>query len=97
MSAPLTKDQLAFELPSLTYVDTRLEDPVLPPRSRGTRPHGIRGWLAAFRAWHARRTAMAELGMLNDRELADIGLTRSDLPRVFNDDCNADLRHRNAA
>ncbi len=97
MSAPLTKDQLAFELPSLTYVDTQLEDPVLPPLSTGARQRGVRAWLAAFRAWREKQAALAELEMMSDRELADIGLTHSDLPRVFNDNLNADLRDRTAA
>lgn len=96
MTAPLAKDQFAFELPNLTYVDTRLEDPVLPPLSRGARLHGVRAWLAAFRVWRGKRAARAELDMMSDRELADIGLTRSDLPRVFNNSLNADLRSRNA-
>lgn len=97
MSAPLTKDQLAFALPNLTYVDTRLEDPVLPPLSGGERLRGVRAWLAAFRAWREKRVALAELETMSDPELADIGLTRADLPRVFNDNLNADLRDRNAA
>jgi uncharacterized protein YjiS (DUF1127 family) len=97
MSAPLAKDQFTFELPNLTYVDTHLEDPVLPPLSRGGSVHGVRTWLAAFRAWREKRAALAELDMMDDRELADIGLTRSDLPRVCNNSFNADLRNRNAA
>jgi uncharacterized protein YjiS (DUF1127 family) len=97
MSAPLTREQFVFELPSLTYVDTHLEDPVLPPQSASTRRRGVAAWLVAFRAWRERRAALAELEMMNDRELADIGLTRSDLPRVFNDNLNADLCDRNVA
>jgi uncharacterized protein YjiS (DUF1127 family) len=97
MSAPLTKDQLAFELPSLTYVDTHLEDPVLPTLSNDARLRGVRAWLAAFRAWREQRAALAELVMMSDRELADIGLTRSDVPRVVNDDLKAGLRDRSAA
>jgi uncharacterized protein YjiS (DUF1127 family) len=32
-----------------------------------------------FIAWRSRRAAMAALAMMSDRELADIGITRSDL------------------
>ncbi len=39
--------------------------------------------LAQFRA---RRSAALELSQLNDRELADIGLTRADIPGVASDD-----------
>lgn len=97
MSALLAKDQLAFELPNLTYVDSHLEDPVLPPVSGADRLHGLRGWLAAFQAWRAKQAARAELEMMSDRELTDIGLTRADLPRVLNDNCNQDLRDRSVA
>ena len=97
MSAPFTKEQFVFELPSLTYVDTHLEDPVLPPLSQGKRLRGVPAWLARFRAWREQRAALAELEMMSDRELADIGLTRSDVPRVFNDNLNADLRDRKVA
>jgi uncharacterized protein YjiS (DUF1127 family) len=33
-----------------------------------------------FKAWRARRAAENELYSLSDRDLADIGLTRSDIP-----------------
>lgn len=96
MTAPLIKDQLAFSLPNLTYVDTRLEDPVLPLPSRSVGLRGIRNWLAAFRAWRHRRAEIAMLQAMSNTELADIGLTRCDVARVFNDNHNADLRARNA-
>ncbi len=41
---------------------------------------GIVGWIAAF---PRRQAVMAELAELSDHELADIGLVRSDLGRVF--------------
>jgi uncharacterized protein YjiS (DUF1127 family) len=40
---------------------------------------------AALRVWNDKRTTRAELDMLSDRELADIGLTRSDIARVIDD------------
>jgi uncharacterized protein YjiS (DUF1127 family) len=54
-----------------------------PSRPANGRPSGLR---AAF-AWLAgalrRQTVIEELGSLSDHELADIGLTRGDIPRVF--------------
>jgi uncharacterized protein YjiS (DUF1127 family) len=38
---------------------------------------------SALLHWPARRRAYADLMNLTDRELADIGLTRADIPRVF--------------
>lgn len=38
--------------------------------------------LTKLRDWRARRAAAAELSSLSDRSLADIGLTRDDIPTV---------------
>jgi uncharacterized protein YjiS (DUF1127 family) len=35
-----------------------------------------------FHVWKRYGTAMQELSQLSDRELSDIGITRSDIPRV---------------
>ena len=35
-----------------------------------------------FHAWKRYGSAVRELSNLNDRELADIGITRSDIPRL---------------
>ena len=35
-----------------------------------------------FRSWRAYERSLSELSRLGDRELADIGLTRSDIPRI---------------
>lgn len=97
MSAPIAKDQLAYQLPNLTYVDAHSEEPNLERSTLPTeRPDpGFARWLAnrieGFRAWREKQTAVAEMEMLSDRELLDIGLNRSDLYRVFDSTHNADL------
>jgi len=40
---------------------------------------GFTGWLTE---WRDRRNATAELSRLSDRDLADIGLTRQEIPAV---------------
>jgi len=35
-----------------------------------------------FRSWRAYERSLRELSRLGDRELADIGLTRSEIPRI---------------
>ena len=35
-----------------------------------------------FRPWRRYETSVRELSRLGDRELADIGVTRSDIPRI---------------
>lgn len=49
--------------------------------------HGIRpslglALLARFAAWRRRRREMNELARMSAHDLADIGLTRSDLPAI---------------
>ncbi|MCR0984399.1 DUF1127 domain-containing protein [Roseomonas populi] len=44
---------------------------------------GLQRILAGFAGWMQRRRAEAELHALTDRELADIGLTRGDIPFVL--------------
>lgn len=38
----------------------------------------------ALHAWHERQTVRGSLYALNDRELADIGITRADISAVAN-------------
>jgi uncharacterized protein YjiS (DUF1127 family) len=41
-----------------------------------------------LRAWKRYNASLNELYRLGDRELADIGITRSDIPRIAWDDAN---------
>lgn len=98
MSAPMTKSQLAFELPPLSYIDTRWEEPAVQPAVVPVRKHGFASWIAAhvaaYRTWREKARALAELNNMNDRELCDVGLTRGDLHRMFDDRLNQDLLER---
>lgn len=38
--------------------------------------------LRAYQQWRRYNTSLRELARLGDRELSDIGITRSDIPRV---------------
>ena len=59
---------------------------------------GLRALVArlvrAVTEWPHRRAVLAELSMLSDRELADIGLHRADLKRVFDPAFSAVRRSR---
>jgi uncharacterized protein YjiS (DUF1127 family) len=90
MSAFTANSQTLFELPRLSYIDARWEEPNLRTTEgdRGSvRAKSQPGWLSrqlhALSTWSRNREAAAELASMSDYELADIGLTRSDLPRVF--------------
>jgi len=98
MSAPMTKSQMAFELPQLSYIDTRWEEPEVQPTVGPARERGFAAWIAArvaaYRTWRGNVRARAELNNLTDRELFDVGLSRGDLERMFDDRYNSDLRQR---
>lgn len=85
MNAPVAKDQFTFSLGNLSYVDASYDDgrAYAPVQRKG----GVRKWLAgrvsAFAAWRRHQEALHQMEMMTDRELADIGLNRGDLPRVF--------------
>jgi uncharacterized protein YjiS (DUF1127 family) len=103
MSAHTADSQFSFELPSMSYVDAKWEEPNLAaPAStpRVTRKGGLAAWLsrqvAAFVAWRRDSEAAAELAAMSDRELLDIGLNRVDVGRVFRPVFNEDLRQRGA-
>ncbi len=89
MNAPLAKEQIALLMSdSLTYRSATV------PGTDGTyaqpRPSALAGFAQRVKGMAAslanlprRRAVIAELSALSDRELADIGLTRGELTRVF--------------
>jgi uncharacterized protein YjiS (DUF1127 family) len=98
MSTSISDNQFSFVLPRQSYIDTSLEEQTTRVVARPARPRGFTEWLAmriaAFRAWNAERTALSELSLMSDRELMDVGLTRSDFVRMFDDTANQDLKVR---
>lgn len=88
MNAPLAKEQIALLMSdSLTYrspvvegTDGTVADAGPAPRNLMQR---ITGAMSALLAIPRRRAVIDELASLSDRELADIGLNRSELGRVF--------------
>ena len=52
-------------------------------RAETTRPNLFARAAAWLRQHRERRAVIDELSQLNDRELADIGLSRGDVPHVF--------------
>jgi uncharacterized protein YjiS (DUF1127 family) len=104
MSARTANPQFNFELPSLSYIDARWEEPNLrTPAGTGfpARKTGLAGWFArqvdAIQTWRRDNQAAAELAIMSDHELTDIGISRSDLDRVFQPAFNEDIRNRGYA
>jgi uncharacterized protein YjiS (DUF1127 family) len=85
MNAPMTQDQFTYSLGNLSYVDYSYDEPPVTTVEAPT--HGIGHWLgrivAGFANWRRQQATLREMDMLTERELSDIGLSRSDVPRVF--------------
>jgi uncharacterized protein YjiS (DUF1127 family) len=99
MSAPIGKNQLAFQLPNLSYIDVSLEEPSLrttnpAPRARARHPGFFARIGQRFKTRRDRQTMIAELEGMSDRELLDVGLTRADIMRATDPRYNLDLRCR---
>ena len=89
MNAPLAKEQIALLMSdSLTYRMSPVQgtDGTIAearPSALATLAARAKAAIANLLALPGRRAVMDELRMLSDRELADIGLNRSELGRVF--------------
>jgi uncharacterized protein YjiS (DUF1127 family) len=97
MSAPLAKTDLIFKLStSQSYIDGSYD----PTPYAGTQPaprgllrqigDGLASLAQGIRNWADRQATLSEMGLMSDRELSDIGLTRADVPRVFDPSFVAD-------
>ena len=85
MSAHVAKEEIALQMPnSLSNYFKSEPEYMVVPEAAGTSVFARLGaavrWIANL---PARRSVMDELNALTDHELADIGLTRNELGRVF--------------
>lgn len=90
MNAPLSKEQLArLAVGNLAYHGEYVEGLSAPVEApvRAARPASWLGRLAVrIRARWERQALLNELSEMSDRNLADIGLSRTQLSRVFDAD-----------
>jgi len=97
MSAPLAKTDFVFKLAtSQTYIDDSYD----PTPNLGAQPaprgflrqiaDGLASLTQGIRNWADQQTTLSEMAMMSDRELSDIGLSRGDVPRVFDPSFVAD-------
>lgn len=101
MSAQTADSQFSLRLPSLSYINADWEEPNLRMPATAPRPvskTGLAAWLsrqvAGLLAWRRNNEIASELAAMSDRELTDIGISRCDLPRVFDPAFGQDLGQR---
>lgn len=92
MNAPVTQDHFEFSLGNLSYIGPSYEE---PQTARVNAPSGTsKSWfgriVSAFAEWRQRQAVLQEMQTMSDRELSDIGLSRSDLAHVFDPKFAAD-------
>ncbi|HET6183856.1 MAG TPA: DUF1127 domain-containing protein [Acetobacteraceae bacterium] len=87
MTAQTSRHNLAFRLPDMLSYHSTWDDadyaPQVPPRRPGLIARTFAGLRARFQAHRERQAAVAELSAMSDRELADIGINRYDVNRLF--------------
>jgi uncharacterized protein YjiS (DUF1127 family) len=87
MNASMNKNEFAFKLPEMLSYHSTWEDADYEP----TLPRRHQSWVVRmgvatvrwFKDYAERRRVVSELSQMSDRELADLGLSRYDIPRVF--------------
>jgi uncharacterized protein YjiS (DUF1127 family) len=80
MSAQFARDHVSFAAPM--NISASSPD-VFAPSNTGPVGNAARAVAKWFAGRLERRAVISELAMLSDHELADIGLSRGDIPHVF--------------
>jgi uncharacterized protein YjiS (DUF1127 family) len=80
MTAQFAKDRVSFVAPANLSAASAT---VFAPSNPGPIVAGLRAATQWFVKLLQRRAVIEELSMLSDHELADIGLTRGEIPHVF--------------
>ncbi len=87
MNASMNKNTFAFKLPEMLSYHSTWDDADYEPALPRRRPSWVVRLAAAPVRWASayaeRRRVMNELMQMSDRDLADLGISRHDIPRVF--------------
>ena len=87
MNASINKNEFSFNLPEMLSYHSTWDDsdyaPVLPRRRQSWVARAASAPVRWAAAYAERRRVMGELMQMSDRELADLGLSRYDIHRVF--------------
>ena len=98
MNTSINKNEFAFKLPEMLSYHSTWDDadyePGLPRRQAGWVSQLVAAPLRIVTRMAQRHRVMNELGRLSDRELSDLGISRSDIPRVFDPEFAAEYANR---
>jgi uncharacterized protein YjiS (DUF1127 family) len=87
MTASINKNEFSFKLPDMLSYHSTWDDadyePTLPTRRASWFLRAVAAPMRLVTKLAERHRVMNELARLSDRELADLGMSRYDIPRVF--------------
>jgi uncharacterized protein YjiS (DUF1127 family) len=87
MNASINKNEFSFNLPEMLSYHSTWDDadyePALPHRRRSLLARLAGAPVRWASAYAERQRVMNELAQMSDRDLADLGISRYDIPRVF--------------
>ena len=87
MNASLNRDEFGFHLPDMLSYHSTWDDadyePALPRRRQGLLARLAGAPVRWAKLYTERQRVMSELARMSDRDLADLGLSRHEIPRVF--------------
>ncbi len=87
MNVSMNKSEFAFKLPEMLSYHSTWEDadyePVQPHRNTGLVARTAGAVKRSVAGWLERQRVMNEMSRLSDRDLADLGISRYDIKRVF--------------
>ena len=82
MTTHISKEELALMMPGTLYHYFH-DEPETVQAAPARKPGIFARMVETVSAWSRRRSEANELASLSDEQLADIGLSRSELPLVF--------------
>ncbi len=87
MTASINKNEFSFKLPEMLSYHSTWDDadyePMLPRRRASWLSQVVAAPMRLVTKLAERHRVMNELARLSDRDLADLGISRYDIPRVF--------------
>jgi uncharacterized protein YjiS (DUF1127 family) len=98
MNASFNRNEFGFNLPEMLSYHSTWDDadyePMLPRRRQSLLARLAGAPVRWAKLYTERQRVMRELAQMSDRDLADLGISRHDIPRVFDPEFVADQAAR---